>query len=188
MSSDDFCLFVENIFRLVLTWCDGGVCPSVRERSVVVRHVPDSPATGDPPVFVWRLGHGQDRQTWTRGARTTVPRGTAQPRTAGVRVSPCLSVHLLINSRNKKKPIKNRFLNTNGSVSCRRESSHHDNQHNNHNSIYNQYNSTDNNGNVNDDNRTNNDACALHYYYSITKWYKVGIYWVTSLLYVWSLT
>lgn len=103
MSSDDSCLFVENIFRLVLTWCDGGVCPSVRERSVVVRHVPDSPATGDPPVFVWRLGHGQDRQTWTRGARTTVPRGTAQPRTAGVRVSPCLSVHLLINSRNKKK-------------------------------------------------------------------------------------
>lgn len=66
----------------------------------MVRHVPDSPATGDPPVFVWRLGHGQDRQTWTRGARTTVPRGTAQPRTAGVRVSPCLSVHLLINSRN----------------------------------------------------------------------------------------
>lgn len=53
----------------------------------MVRHVPDSPATGDPPVFVWRLGHGQDRQTWTRGARTTVPRGTAQPRTAGVRVS-----------------------------------------------------------------------------------------------------
>lgn len=142
----------------------------------MVRHVPDSPATGDPPVFVWRLGHGQDRQTWTRGARTTVPRGTAQPRTAGVRVSPCLSVHLLINSRNKKKTFKNRLLNTNGFVSCRRESSHHNNQHNNHNSIYNQYNSTDNNGNDNDDNRTNNDACALHYYYYITKWYKVGIY------------
>lgn len=71
----------------------------------MVHHVPDSPATGDPPVFVWRLEHGQDRQTWTRGARTTVPRGTARPRTAGVRVSHCLSVYLLINSRNRKNNI-----------------------------------------------------------------------------------
>lgn len=107
MSSEDSgVFFVENKFRPVLTWYDGGVCPSVRERSVVVRHVPDSPATGDPPVFVWRLGHGQDSQTWTRGARTTVPRGTAQPRTAGVRVSPCLSVHLLTIQEIKKKKLK----------------------------------------------------------------------------------
>lgn len=66
------------------------------------RHVLDCHATGDPLVFVWRLGRGQGRQTWTRGARTTVLRGTVQPRTAGARVSPCLSVHLLFNSRNKK--------------------------------------------------------------------------------------
>lgn len=49
------------------------------------RHVLDCHATGDPLVFVWRLGRGQGRQTWTRGARTTVLRGTVQPRTAGAR-------------------------------------------------------------------------------------------------------
>lgn len=136
------------------------------------RHVLDCHATGDPLVFVWRLGRGQGRQTWTRGARTTVLRDTAQPRTAGVRVSSCLSVYLLINTSIKKKHLKNLFLYINGFVSCRSESSHHDNQHNNHSSSDNKYNSTDNTGN-DDDNRTNNDAWGLHYYYCITKWYKV---------------
>lgn len=112
--------------------------------------------------------------TWCQNNCATGYCPASHCRCQGKSLSVCSSVDQF--KKLKKKPIKNRFLNTNGSVSCRRESSHHDNQHNNHNSIYNQYNSTDNNGNDNDDNRTNNDACALHYYYYITKWYKVGIY------------
>lgn len=111
--------------------------------------------------------------TWCQNNCATGYCPASHCRCQGKSLSVCSSVDQF---KKLKKKIKNRFLNTNGFVSCRRESSHHNNQHNNHNSIYNQYNSTDNNGNDNDDNRTNNDACALHYYYYITKWYKVGIY------------